>query len=224
MCFSANVSFGAGIVLAGTGAIAMARVKTWKMLPFASTPLFFGLQQVVEGIYWLSGSEPAWVPWQGFLSQLYLIIAFVVWPIYVPIGSWLMEPDPGRKRKISYAIWVGAACGAYFLYMLLSDPPVGQLDCAHIQYNFWVPFKNLFFDCVLGWYVAAMIAPLFLSSFRGMKLMGAAILGSLALSMLIYTQFVISVWCFFSAILSVIVIYVVVVSKGRPPLVPAPAT
>lgn len=54
MCFSAPVSFSAGAVLLGLGS-----AKRPRELPFAAIPLLFAIQQLSEGVIWLTFSYEA---------------------------------------------------------------------------------------------------------------------------------------------------------------------
>ena len=54
MCFSATASFMVGGSLTLLGAVMLKRVTHKAELPFAAIPLLFGIQQVIEGMLWLS--------------------------------------------------------------------------------------------------------------------------------------------------------------------------
>ena len=85
MCFSAQASFITGVGLLGLGALTIKRVRTRRELPYALIPLLFGIQQLLEGMLWLTftKSAPALNTW---LTYLYLLFANVLWPIYVPLA------------------------------------------------------------------------------------------------------------------------------------------
>ena len=57
MCFSAGASFGVSAMLFGTGIVAIKKNESPKMLALACTPFLFGLQQLSEGILWLTLSD-----------------------------------------------------------------------------------------------------------------------------------------------------------------------
>ncbi len=58
MCFSASVSFAASALLGGSGIVAIKKSESPRMLAFASLPIIFGVQQLTEGILWLTFSNP----------------------------------------------------------------------------------------------------------------------------------------------------------------------
>jgi len=99
MCFSATASFLAAGV---TGAIAIAtiaRARGPRELPLAAAPLFFAVQQGLEGLLWLhlTATPPHWasIP----LTYSFLLLAQVFWPIYAPLTVWLVEPSPQRRIR-----------------------------------------------------------------------------------------------------------------------------
>ena len=55
----------------------------------------------------------------------------------------------------------------------------------------------------------------FLSNFKYTKLLAAAMFASLVFAYLFFTNYLISVWCFFAAILSLLVILVVVSNRRK---------
>ena len=65
MCFSATASFTAGAVLLGVGtltlrsALASRHSHRRRDLPFAAIPLLFAIQQLIEGVVWLTVSAEA---------------------------------------------------------------------------------------------------------------------------------------------------------------------
>ena len=59
MCFSAPASFIAGTALTSIGVAALRQTKTGSEIPFAMIPLLFGVQQLIEGVIWLTFSYDA---------------------------------------------------------------------------------------------------------------------------------------------------------------------
>ena len=54
MCFSANASFIAGATISAIGVVTLKKVKAPSQIVFASIPLIFGVQQLSEGVLWLT--------------------------------------------------------------------------------------------------------------------------------------------------------------------------
>ena len=54
MCFSATASFSAGAVLLGLGALTLKSARRPRELLYAAIPLLFAIQQLSEGVIWLT--------------------------------------------------------------------------------------------------------------------------------------------------------------------------
>jgi len=209
MCFSAGASFGVGAILTGTGVGAIKKIESSRMLAFASMPILFGVQQLSEGLLWLSFTNPDLASWHNFSMYLFLLIAQVIWPIWVPFALWLMEPDKARKKIIFYFMWLGGILSAYMLYCLFVYEVSAIVESQHIRY--YMHFPNWYLH--RGAYFFATVIPIFLSSLKWMKLLGITMLLSLILSFIFFVHYVISVWCFFAAILSALVLLVIFSNK-----------
>jgi len=190
MCFSATASFGASAFLIGVGVTAIKRIESRKMLPLASVPILFGIQQFSEGMLWLSFSNPELVSWRTTSIYGFLLIAQVAWPAWVPWAVWLAEPDSFKKKLIFGCLLAGLALSVAMVYYLFAYDVSAEALESHIRYHFYFPSLGL---RRLLYFVGTLV-PLFISSLRWMKLLGAAFFGSLILSFIFFSQYVISVW------------------------------
>jgi len=59
MCFSASASFIAGMSLSAIGVAALRNTEARTEQPLAMMPLLFGVQQLTEGVTWLTFSYDA---------------------------------------------------------------------------------------------------------------------------------------------------------------------
>ena len=84
MCFSLGASLVAGSVLSLIGVASVSNVKTPSQLMFESIPFIFGVQQFAEGFVWLSLSNCYYSKWQNVPITIFLIIAELIWPVWVP--------------------------------------------------------------------------------------------------------------------------------------------
>ena len=200
MCFSATASFVAGTALSATGAVTLAETKKKSDIPFASIPLLFGIQQFVEGAVWLSFQYSAQI-FNHIATYAYLGLAYVLWPIFVPLSVGLLETDSHRK-KILYAFqFVGLAVGLYLLYFLLSNPVASQIINKSIVYSMPSQYGVL----LVGMYLlATCVSPLF-SSHRIINILGVLATVSFSVTYYFFTASYVSVWCFFAAVLSLVV-------------------
>lgn len=200
MCFSATASFAAGTALSATGGVTLKTASKKSEIPFAAIPLVFGVQQIVEGGVWLSFKYGT-----PLLNQLatygFLFFAYLFWPIFVPYSIGKLEADPDRKRIIRGFLFLGIAVSLYLLYFLVSRPISSHVLNQCIAYTRPTEFGVI---PVVFYWIATCIS-CFFSGSRIINFFGALGTVSLALAYYFYTSTFISVWCFFAAVLSVVV-------------------
>ncbi len=200
ICFSATASFTTGIVLLALGAITVRHAAAPVEVPFAAIPTIFGMQQLVEGSLWLS--LPAQTLTTQVLAIVYLLFSNVFWPIYVPVAVWLIEPGALRRRMILLPLAAGAATSVFFLIAIVTQPVSATIKVAHIGYHLPHPHHAI----AIAFYAAATcLAPL-LSSHKMVRLFGGAIIASMVAAYAIYSMWFASVWCFFAALTSGVVL------------------
>ena len=199
MCFSATVSFVAGVSLTVLGVITVKKTERRAEIPFAMIPLLFGAQQIVEGMLWLSFKFDT--PLLNVsMTYLYTLFSHVLWPVYVPFSIGLMETVSWRKKVISAFQIIGGAVGLYLLYFIVSFPVTSEI---HQHMVYVLPYVKE--HPVLELYLAATcIAPLF-SGHKIIRIFGALALLLFMVAYWFYTVAFFSVWCFFAAILSVVI-------------------
>ncbi|MFN3522785.1 MAG: DUF6629 family protein [Phenylobacterium sp.] len=201
MCFSASASFVAAAVTGAAGLACLARVRRPAEIPLAATPLIFAIQQAIEGLIWLRlGHDPA-APTAG-LALAFLVFAQVVWPIYAPLGVLLAEPEQRRRRLMTPLVAVGVALGMWLLAGLLAHEQRAVLMEHHVAYG-WGGRPTL---VVAGAYLSAVgIAPL-MSSQRAVIALGLVVLAGSAVAITFYFNAFQSVWCFFAALASAVLV------------------
>ncbi len=162
-------------------------------------PLLFGLQQIIEGTLWLSFRFD--VPLLNVtMTYLFTLFSHVLWPMFVPFSIGLVEVVPWRRRVISVFLFIGTAVGLYLLYFIVRFPITSEAD-AHMIYI----FPDFHKPPVLALYVAATCVCGFFSSHRIINLFGVLALLLFIVAYWFYTVAFFSVWCFFAAILSVVI-------------------
>lgn len=199
MCFSATVSFIAGVSLTIMGVATVRMTKSKTQLPFAMIPLLFGVQQLIEGVLWLSFKFEATLL-NVVMTYLFVLFSHVLWPIYVPFSVGYMESVAWRKKIIFLFQFIGGAVGLYLLYSMMRFPVISKIDENMV---YVLPYVRE--HPVLDLYLAATcIAPLF-SSYTRIRIFGVLTFLLFIVAAWFYTEALFSVWCFFAAILSVII-------------------
>ena len=202
MCFSATASFTAGTALSVIGVASLKLVKTKSERPFALIPLLFGIQQLSEGVIWLTFGHdaPALRP---AMTYLYSFFSHVLWPVYVPFAMGVLEPVRWRRKAIFAFETAGVAVGGFLLYSMITGPLTAEVVGRHIVYA--APHFRLIPVMLL--YVAATCACCFFSSHGFVRMFGALALGSFIAAYMVYVDALVSIWCFFAAVLSLLVYF-----------------
>jgi len=208
MCFSAEASFASGVVLSTIGVASLKTVGRPEQRLFAFIPLLFALQQFSEGVVWATLKSGGYERLQNAAAHLFLVAALVVWPVVVPLAIRYMEETRKRKIVLSGLLTAGIAVSLFYAFCLVYYQVTPRINSFHIQYvdNFPVQLVQVAFL----FYVASCVAPLFVSSVRHMWLFGVLIAASAAVSSLFYSQYLTSVWCFFAALISGSVYFILV--------------
>lgn len=199
MCFSAEASFAASAVLGAGGVWTLSRAPTPAERPLAAMPVIFGVQQFSEGLVWVGVAQQEATLVTVF-SYVFSFFALFLWPIYTPLAVLRVELSAPRRR-IHEALLVVGVCVAVFLCGFMTRSPLEtHLMRGHLCYHLHgLPYE------VIGLYFAAVSAPCF-SSHGWLRLFGALLLASLAVSLGLYTIEFVSVWCFFAALLSALIL------------------
>ena len=207
MCFSATASFISGSVLLVVGSVTLSKVKTASQLPFALIPILFALQQFFEGIVWLSLTHSDFYEWNRFGTIAFLILAQVLWPVYVPFSIFKFEHKKSRKNIFLVLTLAGLALSVYLATCMVLYPVSSEIGNHHIHYELAFPNDRL---TIIGiGYVILTVIPPFISSARKMLLIGSINLLSFVVTYFLYDEYVISLWCFFAALISVITFFIV---------------
>ena len=136
MCFSATASFSAGALLLGIGTLTLRSARATRQpraLLFAAIPMLFAIQQLIEGVIWLTFTDE--LPrLNAVMTHAYSFFSHVLWPVVVPLAVVLMEPNRWRRLALIAFVVAGAAVGAYLLYVLMAYPTVSRPTGQHIEY------------------------------------------------------------------------------------------
>lgn len=209
MCFSASASFTAGVVLSGIGILTIKKAQSKSHLVFASIPFIFAVQQISEGFLWLSLQDPKYAFLEKFTSHSFIFFAQVVWPIFVPLGVFLINKEDKIQK---FFLAVGILISSYLAFSLFTYGIKAEIDQHHIFYQSKNPIQIWHIGSIL--YFIATILPLLFSRIKGMKILGLTILLSYIIAFLIYKRHFLSVWCFFSSLISILILWIILKLKA----------
>jgi len=201
MCFSTTASFGASAILTVAGVAALSKVKVKSQIPFAAIPIFFAFQQFTEGFVWLSLIHPEYNHWQNIPITIFLVLAQAFWPFWVPFSFLLIEKDEKRKMVLKILLGLGSVVSIFLAYRVLFYPVSAAITPLHIHYTLSFPYK-LFGNVISIFYFLVTIVPPFLTGGKRMTSLGLLNLMSFIVTVVLFENYVISVWCFFAALIS----------------------
>ena len=185
MCFSATASFSAGGLLLGLGALTLKSARRPRELPFAAIPLLFALQQLSEGVIWLTFRYDA-LQLNAVMTHVYSFFSHVLWPVYVPVAVLLIEPLGWRRRAVLALVAVGVAVGAYLFYILVAFPVVSRPIGQHIEYV----SPHFFATAVMTLYLLSTTFSPILSTHGTVKVFGVLALSVLCRGLLLLCDLV----------------------------------
>jgi hypothetical protein len=198
MCFSATASLVAGGALSATGVLTLSQAKTKRQLPLASIPLLFGIQQLIDGVVWLSFGIPLM---HMVAVYAYSLFSLVLWPIFVPLAVLSVETNHTRRRVLEAISLIGLGVGAFFLYFIIFGTTTAQVVNHCVAYETSHPYRI----GVLAFYIIATGGTFLVSSNKILRILGSAILFSFFIAGWFFFETFTSVWCFFAAILSALI-------------------
>lgn len=213
MCFSATASFVAGSALIPLGGAAC--LQAWKVdrryLTLAAFPALFGIQQSIEGHLWRSFDEPSMAVSHA-AAMAFLFFAYLLWLVLTPLAAFFIEDRVWLRR----AFWGAAVAGGIFglsLYLpLVFRPDWLSVELVHnsIQYDTRLIYDGVGSVTILRVVYAAVIClPLLASTARGVRTFGVLIAISVIVTFLFAVYAFTSVWCYFAALLSGYVVFLI---------------
>jgi uncharacterized membrane protein len=206
MCFSATGSFGVAAALAGIGAYSVAQDKLPSHKMLAAVPLLFAGQQVAEGAVWMTIEHPS-PGWVHVLAvAVFLGFALIIWPLWVPLSLLLAETNPRRRKVLSALACIGVGVAIYAGVVLIRGQPTAHVTGHRMAYSYVEIGSRKVQALYLPMYIVPALIPFFVSTLSQAKLMGGVLAVALVATFVIERATLTSVWCFFAAILSGVIV------------------
>lgn len=202
MCFSAHASMISTALLIVMGIVSLKKAYPHKALyAFASIPLFFGIQQAFEWLVW-TGFDYNISEYIYYGSLGFLFFALIFWPIWIPFSLYQLEHRPNKKKILKWF----SIFGVIFSLLVLMRGCCSfttLISQQHLEYS--VPGLNAHpFILAIG-YVLATIIPFFIASYHMLWIFGLSLAFAFIASAAMFAGTITSIWCFFAALLSVLV-------------------
>ena len=129
---------------------------------------------------------------------IYLVVAFVVLPVLVPLIIMLLEPTPRRRWRIAPFLAVGLGVSLVLLEAMLRTHPTVHLGAYHLSYTIGLHHGI----AINGLYIVATCGSLLASGFRDIVYFGLANVVAVVILARLSAEGFASLWCFYAALAS----------------------
>jgi hypothetical protein len=197
MCLSPQADLIGGVVICAIGVDAVRHVQQRReLIALAWIPVLLGAHQFIEAVVWLwlQGHVPKGIGHVALWA--YLLIAFAVLPVAVPLAVIALEPTRARKVMMVPFAALGAVVAAVLSVAMIRGPVGVRLAAYHLSYS--VRLRDGFLLTAL--YVVAVCAPLLLSGYRHVALFGVVNLVAVIIIARLTVAGFASVWCAWAAV------------------------
>jgi hypothetical protein len=199
VCFSPQADLVGGLVITAIGVDAVRHIRQRREFTvLAWLPVLLGAHQFIEALVWLwlQGHVPRGVGHVALWA--YLLIAFVVLPVLVPLAVIVLEPTRRRKWMMVPFASIGTVI-AVVLFAAMVRGPVGvKLAPYHLSYSIRIPDGLL----IVALYVVAVCGPLLVSGYRNVAIFGVVNLVAVIIIARLTVSGFASVWCGWAAVSS----------------------
>jgi hypothetical protein len=199
VCFSPEGDLAGGLVVTTIGIDACRHLRGRNnYLLLAATPVLLGAHQIDESLVWwgLQGHVPHLA---GQIAMwIYLVIAFVVVPILVPLAIWRLEPSARRQWVIVPFVLLGMGVATVLLVTMVRNHITVKLGAYHLAYSIGLKHGLL----IIGLYIVATCGSLLASGYRHIIIFGLANLAAVIVLARLTADGFASLWCFYAALAS----------------------
>jgi hypothetical protein len=215
MCFSASASFAASGALAASS-YAISRIPKRKSeIPVTLIPAIFAAHQFIEGILWLNhlGLCPELYKSGGIYA--YSLIAYTLWPIYIPFAVYKLETDKLRRAVILLCQAMGVYVSITSLISIFGNPVDVTILGQSLSYSIRTP------EFIMAPYFISVSLPFLISNEKKLVLFGGGLTLSCILAAVMASSSTFpSVWCFYAAVLSAgLYLYFKTAEKSEQPVI-----
>lgn len=176
-------------------------VREPRALLFASLPMLFAVHQLTEGFVWLGLEGRIGKVALDHVAFLFMIYAQGILPFLLPLAVLLMEPRGPRRAAVLGLTAVGALVGVWNIIGVVGFP--SRVFVEHHSIAYRNPLTGSFSISCL--YVLATCGALLLSTHRGVRSYGLVNVIALTVAQLFKEYAFASVWCFYAALLSIMI-------------------
>lgn len=199
MCFSPQADVAGGLLICAIGVDAIRHIgRRREFIALAWIPALLGVHQFIEAVVWLwlQGHMPRGIGHVALWA--YLLIAFVMLPVFVPLAVIAAEPTRRRKQVMAPFALIGAVIAVTLLAAMVRGPVGVKLAPYHLSYGIRLPDGLV----IIALYVVAVCGPLLMSGYRNVVLFGVVNLIAVVIIARLTISGFASVWCAWAAVSS----------------------
>jgi hypothetical protein len=156
MCFSPEADIGGGLLICAIGVDAVRHIgQRREFIALAWIPVLLGAHQFIEALVWLwlQGHVPRGIGHVALWA--YLLIAFVVLPVFIPLAVIALEPTRRRKQLMVPFVLIGTVVAGILLAAMVRGPVSVKLAPYHLAYSIRLSDGFL----IVALYVVAVCGP-----------------------------------------------------------------
>jgi hypothetical protein len=199
VCFSPQGDLAGGLVVTTIGVDAFRHLRGRNnYLLLAATPLVLGAHQIDESLVWWSLQDHVPHLAGRIAMWIYLVIAFIVVPILVPLAILKLQPTARRRWVIAPFVVLGVGVAVVLLTTMLRGPVTVKLGSYHLSYSIGLKHGLV----VIGLYIVATCGSLLFSGYRHILIFGVANLVAVVVLARLTADGFASLWCFYAALAS----------------------
>jgi hypothetical protein len=202
MCFSAEADFVSGAVIGAIGVATLSQVEKPRQIPIAALPLAFAAHQFTEGFVWRE-LEGGAAHSTGPPVYVYLLFAWVLLPVLVPLAIMTLEPPGRARRRIAGFVAIGAVASVYLSAALVAGDVSAHSGGNVVLYA----GAGRYADAATALYIVATCGAPLLSRYRTIVWFGIANMVAVAAIATVQAEGLTSIWCSWAAVVSVLIFF-----------------
>jgi len=201
MCYSPEADLIAGFVVGAVGIGAVRQIDDRRDVALAAVPLILATHLLVEAVAWWGLEDQVSRATGEAAITAYLLIAIGVVPVAIPYA--VMRSEPLRRRQFAMVpmVLLGAAVSIVLIFGMFTNPYSAEIGGRYLAYEVTVLGGGF----TAGLYGLAVCVPLLMSSHRRLVVFGLVNVPVLLVLSALLSNGLISLWCFWAAVSSVVV-------------------
>lgn len=221
MCFSATASFVTAAAAGAAGIWCLSRAPSPRYWLLAAVPIILAGQQAIEAVIWLALNETSPSGAMDGLASAFLFVGQALWPLVIPLAVLLVEPPGWRQPVLALMALGGLFLTALFSALIAAADYEAVVEDGCLRYPGCVEVSSVWNMYPIGrteawslggldWtvlpYAIVVIGALLISSAPRVRWFGYLTGLGLAVSLVLHRNALVSVWCFFAAAGSLVLV------------------